>query len=124
MDNTENKPKMVFVAITSLNMRKGKLAAQCGHAAIAAYKHFIENEPNHSAFVAWENGNYAKICVGIPTLEELIELQNQAKQKNIFCHLILDAGLTEFSAPTITVGVFGPAFSNEMNLITGNLKLL
>ena len=117
--------KMVGVIITSLNMRKGKIAAQFAHGAIACYQNAIQQDQITEAFLNWKNGNYAKICVGISTLDELFILEKKAQELGIFCHLVIDNGITEFHGEkTITCGVFGPDYSNKLDQLTGDLKLL
>jgi peptidyl-tRNA hydrolase len=43
---------------------------------------------------------------------------------NILAALIRDAGITEFKEPTITCAAFGPWWSDELDDITGHLKLI
>ena len=73
----------------------------------------------------WLEGSFAKIVVSCNSEEELLELQKQAKEANILNALITDAGATEFNGvPTVTCLAIGPHSSEEINKITGNLKLL
>ena len=43
---------MVIVVRTDLKMGKGKIAAQCSHAAVAAYKSLLRYN-TEVAFIAW-----------------------------------------------------------------------
>ncbi len=46
-------------------------------------------------------------------------------EKGLVCSLIIDAGLTEFGGvPTRTCIAIGPNWSDEIDEITGHLKLL
>ena len=80
---------------------------------------------NTRAISKWLSGKFAKICVGIGSEEELLALFEQAKEANLLCSLITDSGLTEFNGvPTNTCIAIGPAKSEEIDKITGHLKLL
>ena len=71
------------------------------------------------------NGLFTKICVSCDSEQELEELYKKAKDAKLPCSLIVDAGLTEFNGtPTKTCIAIGPANSEEINKITGHLKLL
>ena len=131
--------KQVIVMRTDLNMRKGKMVAQGAHASMKAILDFatlVEEEalikipinhcfPKTKAIREWLSGKFAKICVGIGSEEELLELFEKAKEADLLCSLITDSGLTEFNGvPTNTCIAIGPAKSEEINKITGHLKLL
>ncbi len=124
--------KQVLVVRKDLNMRKGKIAAQCAHASL---KVFLDRSKTNSKsltieltedMIEWmNNGRYSKICVSVDSEEDLIDIYNKARAANIPCSLITDAGLTEFNGvPTKTVVAIGPAKSEEIDKITGQLKLL
>jgi PTH2 family peptidyl-tRNA hydrolase len=78
-----------------------------------------------TAWDLWLNGLFTKIVVSCKDEEELDKLYQQAKNKNLPCTMIIDAGLTEFKGiPTKTCIAIGPAFSNEIDEITKHLELL
>jgi peptidyl-tRNA hydrolase len=54
--------------------------------------HFIKNDP----MLEWMEGSFAKIVVGVDSLEKLLELQKQAEESGIVNALITDNGSTEF----------------------------
>ena len=131
--------KQVIVMRTDLNMRKGKMIAQGAHASMKALLGFSSTNESGSyilipissynektiAICKWLSGNYAKICVGIGNEKDLLELFDQAKNADLLCALITDSGLTEFhGVPTNTCIAIGPAKSEEIDQITGHLKLL
>ena len=112
--------------------RKGKYIAQGAHASLAAILDlgmFVEDEmviyfENKGALRDWIKGQFTKICVSVETEEELLEVYNKAKAKGLICSLITDAGHTEFNGqPTITCCAIGPAWSDELDEITGGLQL-
>lgn len=125
--------KQVIVVRKDLNMRKGKIAAQAAHASLAALfntggiteKNLTIPLPNKSAINDWVNGSFTKICVSVDSEAELIEVYQAAVKAKLICALITDAGLTEFNGvPTKTCCAIGPEWSDEIDKITGKLKLL
>jgi PTH2 family peptidyl-tRNA hydrolase len=78
-----------------------------------------------SAWEQWLNGKFTKIAVSCKDEEELLSLYKQAKESNIPCSLITDAGLTEFKGvPTNTCIAIGPYWSEDIDKITKHLPLL
>lgn len=117
-----------------LNMRKGKMVAQGAHASLAAVLNhskgnsdsitiYLDNED--SAIRDWLRGRFTKICVSVNSEAELDAIYEAAKSKGLICSIITDAGLTEFGGiPTKTCCAIGPAWSEEIDEITGKLPLL
>jgi len=112
--------------------RKGKYVAQGSHSVLKAILDlgvFVEDElviyfEGHDALRDWIKSRFTKICVCVETEEELLEVYNKAKEKGLICSLITDAGNTEFDGvPTITCCAIGPAWSDELQEITGHLQL-
>ncbi|GAA5929378.1 hypothetical protein JCM21900_002281 [Sporobolomyces salmonicolor] len=114
--------KLVLVVRTDLNMNKGKIAAQCGHATLACYKSLIQANP---ALVRhWERTGQAKIAVKCDSEEELLILQASAKSLGLCARSIQDAGRTQVAAGSTTVLGIGPAPVRIVNQVTSHLKLL
>ena len=61
--------KMVLCVRTDVGMKKGKMAAQAGHAAIAGYKACMASDPGGVA--AWEAGGSTKVAVKVGSLEAM-----------------------------------------------------
>lgn len=61
--DTHESYKMVLVINAKLNMGKGKVAAQCAHAAIAAYK--IGLKVGQKFVRHWERAGQTKITVKV-----------------------------------------------------------
>jgi peptidyl-tRNA hydrolase, PTH2 family len=129
--------KQIIIVRKDLNMRKGKLAAQCCHASMKVILDMMFNEYSDeycwkrlfieydSPLNNWINGIFTKIVVGCDSLDELNQAYESAKNANLPCSIIEDAGLTEFnSVPTITCVAIGPALGDEIDKITGNFKLI
>jgi PTH2 family peptidyl-tRNA hydrolase len=73
----------------------------------------------------WKDGKFTKICVSVDSEEELMNVYNKAKEVGLPCALIEDAGLTEFNGVvTKTCCAIGPANAEDIDKITGGLKLL
>lgn len=128
----EKETKQVIVVRKDLGMRKGKMIAQGAHASMKVFfdimEHYVDNYYVlclTKAMVCWVEGRFTKIVVGVNSEEELLELYNKAKDKNLSCALITDAGLTEFNGmPTNTAIAIGPDWSDDIDSITGHLSLL
>ncbi len=77
------------------------------------------------AMVAWVQGIFTKVCVRADSEEQLLALRDQAVAAGLPHALIQDAGRTEFNGvPTYTCLAIGPAKAEDIDPITGDLKLL
>lgn len=124
---------------------KGKMMAQAAHASLGVVLNSMEHllkrigasdgpdvlhahvleYMEQSYWDAWINGRFVKVVVGCETEQELLELHQKAKDAKIPTVLITDAGFTEFdNVPTNTCIAIGPYWAEEIDKITGNLKLL
>lgn len=113
-------PKLVIVVRTDLKLRRGKEAAQVGHASMAWVFHHTLESPN---IRPWAFGLQKKIVVGVDSLEELQSLVLQATDHHIDCYEIRDAGLTEIPPGTLTCAAFGPDSPERLDPFLGHLKL-
>lgn len=85
--------------------------------------HFYTRSSN--ALWQWLNNSFTKIAVYCNSEEELLDLKQQADDAGLINCLIKDNGKTEFHGiPTHTALAIGPAYVNEIDKITGHLKLL
>jgi peptidyl-tRNA hydrolase len=133
------EPKQVIVIRRDLNMPPGKLAAQVAHASMGALLHGSYNDlipkpdpygpemsriiPLSAPLKLWLDGPFVKICLGVDTLDEMIDLKDKAEQAGLKYVLIKDAARTIFDQPTITCLGIGPNYGSIINEITGHLKL-
>lgn len=135
--------KQMIVIRRDLHMRKGKIAAQAGHACVEAvlmalakeerlkdvvisgdYVSLKDSDAPESALSAWFEKGVAKICVYVDSEEALLEIDRKAKEAGILSALICDAGMTEFHGePTYTCLAFEPRFPEDVDPITGELPL-
>jgi PTH2 family peptidyl-tRNA hydrolase len=115
--------KMVIVVRTDLNMSLGKVSAQVGHAVLGAYKLSLQNDLTKTN--NWENfSGQAKIVLGVSSKEELFDIQNKAREAGLVTCLIHDAGRTQVAPNTPTCCAIGPDLVENIDKITGKLKLL
>lgn len=115
--------KMVLCVNTSLSMGKGKIAAQCCHAAVGCYKRAKILCPN--GLKAWERTGCAKIAVKCPSEDEMMnEILIKAMQAGIPVYFVEDAGRTQIAAGSRTVLGLGPAPVYAFEGITSHLKLM
>jgi PTH2 family peptidyl-tRNA hydrolase len=124
-------------------VRTGKIIAQACHASMKVFfdrmheVYWTEEEDGDGMsegyeWVAdltpemeeWKNGSFTKACVQVDHEEELLEIVKRAEEAGLPVALITDAGVTEFNGvPTNTCCAIGPADSDKIDLITGNLRL-
>lgn len=145
--------KQVIVMRKDLNMRKGKMIAQGAHASMKVIldkmKQVVERSDINGDVMQidlvlpikkiglvsssfhdenleqWILGRFKKVCLSVDSENELIEIYNRAQASGLSAALITDSGLTEFGGiPTNTCIAIGPAPSDEIDKITGHLKLL
>jgi len=113
---------MVLVVNKELKMGKGKIAAQCCHAAVACFKRAMKTCP--AAVSAWERTGCAKIAVQCDSQDEMETIMVQAHQMGIPCYLVEDAGRTQIAAGSRTVLGLGPAPVRVYDGLTTHLKLM
>jgi len=114
--------KMVLVVRNDLKMGKGKIGAQCGHAAVGAYQKAMDKNP--AIVQRWENSGCAKICLKVENERELMNFRKGASVRALNYYLVHDAGRTQIAAGSATVLAIGPALVNEIDALTSSLKLL
>ncbi|MBI3840458.1 MAG: peptidyl-tRNA hydrolase [Thaumarchaeota archaeon] len=114
--------KQAVVVRVDLKMGKGKLAAQVAHASLSAAEEAMERRPEW--YARWKEGGQAKIVVKVQDEEGLQELFRKSRSARLPAALIQDRGLTQLEPGTITCLGIGPGPDEEVDMITGKLKLL
>ncbi|OQS04825.1 peptidyl-tRNA hydrolase [Thraustotheca clavata] len=114
--------KMVLVVRNDLKMGKGKIAAQCGHATLGAYKRAVKRTPQ--ALECWEALGQAKVALKVETEADMLELAARAKELGLVHYVVVDAGRTQIAPDTKTVLAVGPAPNGDIDNLTGHLKLM
>jgi peptidyl-tRNA hydrolase, PTH2 family len=127
----------------TMKPRKGKMIAQGSHASMMwlslriqeALKSRMKDPPHmvelrdflvlSDCELAWLEGNFAKVVVGVETETELLNIYDVALANGLEVNLVVDSGLTEFGGvPTPTAVAIGPDYSEKIDPITGELQLL
>ena len=137
------KSKMMIVMRKDLKMRKGKIAAQSGHACVDAILMALKKEGRINDFEMDSDGIFlkstdkqatplsdwfmygcAKVCVYVESEQELLDIASKAKEKGIIASVITDAGMTEFNGvPTKTCLALEPLPADIADELTGSLPL-
>ena len=137
------RAKMMIVMRKDLKMRKGKIAAQAGHACIEAILMALHKEGRTGELEMGADGMYlkgegreatplsawfrygcAKVCVYVDSEEALLAIADQAREKGILAAVITDAGMTEFhGVPTKTCLALEPLPTEIADELTGGLPL-
>lgn len=117
--------KQVIVVRKDLKVRKGKMIAQGAHACLMSYLSALGNRDNMMVVYEWlQKHKQTKICLGVESEEELLDIHMKALQAGLPCALVTDAAHTEFQVPTNTAVGIGPADAEQIDKITKELKLL
>lgn len=114
--------KMVLVVRNDLKMGKGKVGAQCGHGAVGAYRKAMQRNPH--LVQGWENTGCAKIALRVESEAEMVSIKRAAEAQGLTTFLVRDAGRTQIEPNTKTVLAIGPATGQDIDKVTGHLKLL
>ncbi len=137
------KSKQMIVMRRDLKMRKGKIAAQAGHACVDAILRALKKEGRladlresdgymtldpagkpETPLSQWFQCGTAKICVYVDSEEELLALHQKATELGYISALVRDAGMTEFHGePTYTCLAFEPLYPEQADPLTGDLPL-
>lgn len=132
----------MIVVRKDLSMRKGKVAAQAGHACVQATLQalmsrklidklrrqgsviYLDSKEKHNPLIDWFNEGVAKVCVYVNSEAELLSIAEQGKAAGFIYALVRDAGLTEFHGEaTLTCLAFEPLYDKQIDPITGDLPL-
>jgi PTH2 family peptidyl-tRNA hydrolase len=113
--------KQVIVVRADLKMSRGKACAQVAHACLGAAE--VAMREHAEWYEAWKRSGEKKVVVRGENQEHLGRLFQEAKRLRLPCFLVKDAGLTQLPPGTTTALAIGPAPSQQVDLITGELKL-
>jgi peptidyl-tRNA hydrolase, PTH2 family len=114
--------KMVIVTRKDLDLSKGKLAAQVGHAAVECTLKAMRHAKDDCE--EWLDEGQMKAVLKVPTEKDLYPLKVAAERAGLTTALITDAGHTEIPAGTVTVLGIGPGRESVIDKVTGHLSLL
>jgi PTH2 family peptidyl-tRNA hydrolase len=114
-------------------MGKGKIASQCSHAALKAYRMLSSSEKGSSEKARkyrviktlWEgSGEKIVVCRSDGGQEQLEGILDQAKRRGVLSGTIRDAGRTQVEPGSLTILFVGPDRESVVDSFTGHLKLL
>lgn len=135
--------KMMIVMRRDLKMRKGKIAAQAGHACVDALLAALKKEDRlgniemtqggmtlkntdkaPTPLSGWFDSGCTKVCVYVDSEEELLCIAAEAEKRGIIAAVITDWGLTEFHGEhTKTCLALEPLPAEVADELTGGLPL-
>uniref|UniRef100_UPI00358E886C peptidyl-tRNA hydrolase 2, mitochondrial-like n=1 Tax=Myxine glutinosa TaxID=7769 RepID=UPI00358E886C len=113
--------KLVLVVRSDLGMGKGKVAAQCAHAAVSAYKRAAQS--NAEGLRRWEYSGQSKVVLRAQDENALSQLLAHARTLGLPVSLVQDAGRTQIAPGSRTVLGIGPGAADIVDKVTGHLKL-
>ena len=114
--------KQVIVVRTDLDMGKGKIAAQVGHACVLGAEHVRKSHPEW--YEQWWREGQEKVVVKVSSIKGLQKVKMHAIDLNLPWSEVTDAGHTQIAPGTTTCISIGPAPEHLIDRITGDLKLL
>ncbi|MHB1829819.1 MAG: peptidyl-tRNA hydrolase Pth2 [Candidatus Micrarchaeaceae archaeon] len=114
--------KQVIIMRKDLDMSLGKTVSQGAHASVLSYMEALRAD--RKIVDAWLSSGQKKIVLKVDDEKTLSRLYEAFKYKNVPCAIVNDAGLTQLPPGTTTALGIGPWKSDEINLLTGALKLL
>lgn len=113
--------KQLIVMRKDLGMRAGKMVAQGAHASMIS----LIDHQDDPRMIEWLSASFAKVCVRVESEQELCDLIAEAEAAGLLVSVVTDAGRTEFhGVPTLTCAAIGPDLPENLDPITGHLKLL
>jgi len=127
-----DKVKQVIVMRKDLNMSKGKMVTQGAHASIAFLTNKMKDNLSNPEALWWVNlsqaekewvyGTFFKVCVGVDSKKELLDIGYNAVMLGLSVKYIEET--TGFDEPTVTCIAIGPDYSSKIDPVTKHLKLL
>lgn len=131
MSSEGRTTKQVIVVRRDLAVRKGKFIAQGCHASLAFLTRRLDLSksspfllPLSDVEISWMQNSFAKVCLKVNNLDELLQIRDNAVKAGLECHMIVDSGRTEFHGqPTTTCLAIGPDYADRIDPITGHLEL-
>ena len=127
-----DKVKQIIVMRNDLNMSKGKMVTQGAHASIAFLTNKMKDNLSNPEALWWVNlsqaekkwvyGTFFKVCVGVDSEKELLDIGYNAVMLGLSVKYIEET--TGFDKPTVTCLAIGPDYSSKIDPVTKHLKLL
>ena len=111
--------KQVILMRNDLKLPKGKLAAQCSHAA-------VESTLNSDKKIVskWRSSGAKKVILKVKDKKELLKYKQEAKDIGLTTALITDAGKTVIAPGTMTCLGIGPDEEEKIDKVSGKLGMV
>ena len=126
-ENPRDLQQVMYIVINNdLKMGKGKIGAQCAHAACLAVQFMERVTPTPKFYKDWENNGVPKIVLKASE-EEMNILQktySSDEMDDYWCVHIRDAGKTQIKANSLTTLAFRPTMRKLVPPALKILKLL
>ena len=111
--------KMVILVRQDLKLPKGKMSAQCAHAAVEAVLRGDKDKVK-----SWRNLGQKKVVLKVADEKELYKYVQIAKDEGLNTAIITDAGKTVVAPGTTTCAAIGPESEESVDAVTGELGMM
>lgn len=124
MDSPVEELKMWLVVRKDLDIPKGKLAGQSGHAFEGLTASLFASEELARLYQEYRAHNTPKIVVYCKNLAALDRAESECIAAGIPVYRVTDAGRTVFPEPTQTVMALGPALRTSLPKFVAGFQLM
>lgn len=114
--------KLYVVVRSDIEMPIGKMLAQVGHAFLGVFLECLSNNPELAEKYKNEE-MYPKIALKGKNEHALRRAQTECDELKIPTFLVIDAGRTVFTEPTVTVLGIGPVIFENLPTYVKKLQL-
>lgn len=111
--------KQVILVREDLKLPKGKLASQCSHASVD-----VTLKSDKKIVDLWKKEGGKKVVLKVKDEKELLKYKGTAEELGLKTALIKDAGRTVLEPGTITCLGIGPDLEEEIDKVSGKLKMV
>ena len=119
--NASGENKLVLIVRNDLKMTPGKVAAQCSHATLKAFRESKRSCPK--ILKKWEMNGEPTVVLKVDDEKSLLALASRASKVGLTVSLIKDAGRTQIAPGSTTVLGLGPGPVGLIDHISGHLRL-
>ena len=111
---------MTLCVRSDLKMKPGKVAVQCCHGALGAFRLAEKIRPQWVS--DWDLQGQPKIALEIESQNQMEELERKARELRLPVYIVEDAGRTEVVEGSKTVLAIGPAPTFQLDRLVGELN--
>ncbi|KAM0684220.1 hypothetical protein COBT_004042, partial [Conglomerata obtusa] len=104
-----------LVVRSSLQMGKGKIASQVGHAVSGTMEYLFKHK---ELLNAWKQNGQPKIVLKAGD-DEIFDIEKKARMAGMHVYKVFDAGRTQIASGSYTVMAVGPWDAKKLDLVTG-----